>query len=345
MSAVFNDAISAETCDNCSENYLLLKKSSSNVFGCGKVCQAIPLEVIRLLEICWWTSPKRRHGYDFNSADMESCFGLGNSIFSEYYPSSAFQTPLYPLLCVKPKETLNLILRLLNYATDCYRTSKLERDYQEIFEIEIKLSNEEIVKQACSDRLWKIYRGTSVAPKLLESALMALEKWLLEVAENAKPETAIYFCKYLLKNSKTAAITSVVMSAVTAYPDKLFEISCILLKTKEIFVLDVSRLQQEHTANYFKGASASRKLYDDERIESNNLAFRKVQFEEILINYQLKPGNLPEKAQKERLDRLYAAFDESTAEIDSWDLIFQYAYYRVDIRKHQIRPCLKNDKA
>lgn len=337
LSKIFNNTISVGTCDDYNENFLLIKKSLSSIFNCGKVCQAIPLEMIRLLEIYWWTSPKKKHRYDFSSADMESYFGLDNSIHNEYHPSSAFQTPLYPLLCVKPVETLNLILRLLNYATDCYGTSELERDYQEIFEIEIKLSSEETVKQACSDRLWKMYRGTSVAPGLLESALMALEKWLLEMVENTKPETANWYCKYLLRNSRTAAITAVVLSAVAAYPNKLFEISCILLKTKEIFVSDVSRLQQERSANLFKGRIASHKLYDDERIESNNLAFRKVQFECVLIDYQLKPGNLSEDEQKKRLERLYAAFDEATVGIDFWEPALQYAYYRADLRKRQIR--------
>lgn len=336
LSTIFNDAISAGAYDDCSEHFLLFKKCLSDVVNCGMVCQAIPLEMIHLLEIFWLTCSEKDYRFVYSSVDMESYFGLDNSLHNECYPSSAFQTPLYPLLRVEPRETLNLILQLLNYATDCYKESELEREYQEIYEIEIKLSSEETVKQICSDRLWKIYRGTSVAPGLLESALMALEKWLLEQVAKATPEIAIGFCKYLLRNSRTAAITALVLSIVAAYPDKLFEISCILLKTKEIFVLDISRLKEEDNVGFFKGGLPSHKLHDNERIESDKLPFRKVQFESVLIDYQLKSGNLSEETWKSRIERLYAAFDEVTSDIDSWKPNLQYAYYRSDLRKHQV---------
>lgn len=336
LGEIINGVISVGTYDEYGENVLLLKKSLSNIMDCTQVCQALPLGVIRLAEICWRASQESPRIYDFSSIDMESHFGLNRSIGREYRPASAFQTPLYPLLHVEPKAAINLILGLLNYATDCYRVSQLENDFQETFEIEIKLSGEETVKQICSDRLWSMYRGTSVAPELLESVLMALEKWLLEVIEKADPERSVLCCKYLLRNSKSAAVTAVILSAVEAYPDKLFEISCILLKTKEIFLLDIFRLHQEHGANYFKGITATHKLYDDERINSSGLPFRKVQFEDVLVNYQLKPGDLSEKAQGERLERLYAAFDQAIVDIDSWEPILQYAYYRTDLRRHRV---------
>lgn len=335
LGTIFGDMIRAGTCDDCDEDFLLLKKSLSNLFYCGKAYQALPLEVLRLSEIYWLDSQKRKYESYISSIDMGIHFGLSHAVWGEYEPASAFQTPLYLLLRVRPKETLDLIIRLLNHATDCYKGSELERDHHEVFEIEIKLSGEETVKQICSDRLWKIYRGTSVAPELLESALMALEKWLLEVVEKTSPETAGRWCRYLLKNSRTAAITAVVLSAVTAYPDKLFEISCILLKTKEIFILDASRLQQENGTNFLKGLLASHKLYDDERIKSNSLAFRKLQFEEVLINYQIKPGDLTKEAWRERRERLCVAFDEATVDIDSWEPVLQFAYYGADLRRRR----------
>ena len=79
---------------------------------------------------------------------------------------------------------------------------------------------------------------------------MALEKWLLDLAEFTEEKTICQFCEYLLRKSASAAITAVVLSVVIAYPDKLFPISCILLKTKEVFVFDIARLQAEHSADF-----------------------------------------------------------------------------------------------
>lgn len=336
LSIIFNDAISAGIYDECRENDLLLEKSLSNIFNCGQICQALPLEVIRLAENSWLKPTETEYEYDFGSIEIESAFGLSSFAQRRYEPSSAFQTPLYILLQVNPKEAMDLILRLLNRAADFNRASRWENNHHETFEIEIRLSSKEVVRQICSDRFWNMYRGTSVAPELLESALMALEKWLLEGLGNAKPEILSSCCLYLLRNSKTAAITAVILSAVVSCPDKLFEIACILLKTKEIFILDVARLQAEGTANLFKGAIASHKLYDDERIKSNNLDFRKIHFEKILIDYQLKPPKLSQKEFDERLKRLYMAFDEATTDIDSWEPTLQYAYYRADLRKRRV---------
>ena len=54
---------------------------------------------------------------------------------------------------------------------------------------------------------------------------MALEKWLLDLAEFTEEKTICQFCEYLLRKSASAAITAVVLSVVIAYPDKLFPIS------------------------------------------------------------------------------------------------------------------------
>lgn len=104
---------------------------------------------------------------------------------------------------------------------------------------------------------------------------MAPEKWLLDLAEFTEEKTICQFCEYLLRKSESAAITAVVLSVVIAYPDKLFPISCILLKTKEVFVFDIARLQAEHSVDFLKGALASHRWFDHERMGTNALSFRK----------------------------------------------------------------------
>lgn len=322
--------------DRNNENHLLVEKSISNIYDCGNIFRAIPEEVLCIAEKHWCYLSQQEHDYNFGHS-IEHYFGLSASLHTEYDPESAFQTPLYLLLNTNPLPTMDTILRVMNYATKCYKSSTLAAKYSECTQIQIHLPNGAVKSQICSNRLWNMYRGTSVAPNLLKSILMALEKWLLQYVESSDAESSCRVCKYLLLHSQTVAITAVVLSAVIAYPEKLFPISCILLRTKEIFLLDISRLTEEHGANFFKGISLSGRHFDEERIKSNNLDFRKNRFEEILLGYQLEKGTLSEEQWKQQQEQLYTAFDEATQDIASWDESYQFAYYRSDLRKCQVQ--------
>lgn len=334
FAAMISEEVSVDNLDD-QEDFLLLKKSLSNIFDCGTAYQALPLEVLQLAKRYWLGSQCNTQELYDSFICMEAHFGLSRRIQGEYDPASAYQSPLYPLLRVKPVETLRFIIQLMNDAAECYKNSELEEKYHEVSEIELRFSDGTTVSQICSDRLWKLYRGTSVAPELLESVLMALERWLLDMAKEARGDTVVKYCEYLLRNSRTAAITAVVLSVVAAYPDKLFEISCILLKTREIFLLDISRFSTESSADFSAGLLWNHKLYAEERIKSNQLPSRKVQFEKVLIDYQLNSGGMDDEIYQERLAKLYAALDEATAGMASWEKNYQYAYYRVDFRRYQ----------
>ena len=71
------------------ENYLLLQKSLSNVYECGRVCQAIPEQVLSLAERYWCDSSQREHN-DYSHDSMEYYFGLSHSLDMKYevYPMS-----------------------------------------------------------------------------------------------------------------------------------------------------------------------------------------------------------------------------------------------------------------
>ena len=55
--------------------------------------------------------------------------------------------------------------------------------------------------QWCNGRLWVLYRGTSVGPNVLQSLLMALERWLLEFAE-VRPHELDAVLLHLLKTNQ-----------------------------------------------------------------------------------------------------------------------------------------------
>ncbi len=312
------------------KEYVFLTQSLSNIYDCGKICEALPEKTLQLAWAYW--HHKDDENIYYSPELLESSFGLNDRLHSEYYPTSAYQTPIWALLRKNPEKTIDFIIDLTNNAAKSYEESELNKNYNECYEIKLVLSEKEVVSQICSDRLWKIHRGTGVAPHLLESALMALEDYVLSYVEQLTKEDAVALCYHLLENSNNAAITAVVMSAVIAFPDKLLEISCILLKTKELFVLDRSRFINEREANMFRGLN---KRFDDERRLSNDKQFRKKKFEDIILNYQVNSGGLPEGDFKQRLDKLYSAIDSASTDIDKWHPSYQACFYRMDWRKYK----------
>lgn len=330
LSKIIDDIISEGSFSHRTENYNVLEKIVSNVFECGRAHKAIPLKVLELVQTYWMFQDDR---YYMSSLNMEDHFGVNRH--REYYPESAYQTPMYLLLRVAPKESIDCIIGIMNYATDCYKKSRLAIEYKECHDVEVVFNDTERVKQVCSDRLWKLHRGTSVAPDLLESILMALEKWLLDVIPEMSEGVATSYCLYLLKKSNNVAITSLVVSLIIAYPDKLFKVACVLLKTKDIFHYDIARCVSEQSANFMKGMPGERHKFDVERIESNNLEFRKNKLEDIIINYQIQRGKLSQEEFVCRCKILYDTIDNVTEDIDTWNPDDRFAYYRMDLRKYK----------
>lgn len=266
---------------------------------------------------------------------LETEYGLKAYLTYKYHPVSALQTPVYHLLMTKPQMGMKFVLDLLNYTSEHYQNALLTEGYGECQEIELVFSETEKVKQICSERLWKMYRDTVPGPNVLECVLMALERWLLVVAQNISERELNEYCLFLLKNSNNVAITATVLSVVEAYPEKLFEISCILLRTKEIFYYDTRRWAAEDAnAIFFKGYSSGYEMFNKERSASNNLKFRKTTFAEVIINYQIKQGNLSAEEFNSRTSTLYNSIDQTTKTMENWNPTDQYVYYHIDLRRY-----------
>ena len=325
---LFGEVLRKKELGHTTEYDPLIKKATSNVMECGMVYAAIPEILIKLLESVWIQPEQEANRHP----GLEADFGLKPHLNFRYHPVSALQTPIYLLLVAEPGLGMKFVLELLNYASTCYRNSPMATEYKEWQEIELVISETEKIKQICSERLWKMHRGTAPNPNILECVLMALEKWLLEVAEKFPEILLNKFCLFLLKNSNNVAVTATVLSVVEAYPEKLFDISCVLLRTKEIFHYDISRRTSENTANFLKGYQPGVEVFNRERTESNNRKFRKTTFEQVILNYQTERENLSAEEFHRRMSILYRNIDQTTKDMENWDLTYRYAYYRMDLR-------------
>lgn len=330
LSSIFINVIENKSFDSHSENNLLIRKALSNINECGNAWYNIS-EIILKLAKAFWTNCDNKGYYGGGRTELD--FGQNPHMDNDYYPSSAYQTPIYYLLKISPRDCIDFIVDLTNYCANTYKESSLNADYNECHEIQIKISKTETIIQICSDRLWKIHRGSGVAQDLLESVLMALERWMLEYVKDISDDDATALCLYLLKRSNNAAITSLVLSVVMAFPDRLFDISCILLKTKEIFYYDILRQQAESSLKHVIGYTESKKVFYIERADSLKLPFRKNLFENIILNYQLNNSNMSAENFSKRCNKLYTAIEETITDIASWETCFQFVYYRMDLRK------------
>ena len=146
----------------------------SDILHCGRVPDAMPEMVLKLIKSLWLKQTADIEDY---STDIEYDFGLDDYFSRNYSPASALKTSIMGILNASQKFATDYLIDIFNRTGETYEKSNLNVDFKESFKIIIKLGNKEI-EQIASTRLWNMYRGTSVGPECLISLLMGFEKWL-----------------------------------------------------------------------------------------------------------------------------------------------------------------------
>jgi NTP pyrophosphatase (non-canonical NTP hydrolase) len=333
--------------------YDLIKAILSELGDNLEVIKALPNYVLRLADLFWFKASQREED-DFytHSIDMDGYFCMEEHCL-EYFPASAYQTPIYWLLQFSFEDTINFILDFTNKTVLYFAESDFAKD--EIEEIEIFIDDNKLIRQYVSNRLWNIYRGTQAAPSALESMHMALEKYLLENGKEADSRTLEYWLLYLLNKSKSASITAIVTSITLAYPEKTFNIAKILFKTKELFLFDTVRftldLQQRDQLLFlrdFCGGYSGKEFYEEERLKACDDEHRKKSLESLALTYQFfRSEGVMEEEAKERqeiiwkiLDKYYSGLPDKTKETES-DKTWRLYLARMDRRK--MKPKIEED--
>lgn len=334
LTTIIENVVSEEQVDHRARYYDLCKQLLGDLGDSCSMCKVAPDSVISLAKHYWLQQDKENGPMD-SPLGVGTDFGLNSHTDHKYYPSGAFQTPTFSLLQQSPRKALDFIVDLFDATTEHYAASSLNTRYNECSQMTIHLLDGRTVQQVASSRLWQMYRGTSVAPELLQSVLMALERWLYLLVQTASEEVSVSVCLRLLQ-SHSVAVTAVVVSIVTAYPDKLFKVACILLHSKEIILFDLSRFLSEIGVNFGRGLNFRHEQFDKERISSNALPFRKKRLEDIVVEYQMHQGGMTDEQFRERMDTLYNNLDSSYADLDSLAPEFRCAYYRMDLRKRTV---------
>lgn len=315
---IIDEAINLKSEGTSNKHHQLIVNILSSAYESVEITKNLPEQVIRLAEYFWLAEKDSDDWRIGHSIGVEQYFGIAENIF-RYHPASAFQTPIYILLTYSYQPTLDFILSFTNKTTECYKNSKFG---DEIEEVVVYIDESKTIKQYNSNRLWQMYRGNQVSTNLLESIHMALEKWLLEKANDFSQKELIKICKYLVENSVSTSITSVILSIVLANPYKLFDVAKILMRTKTFFYYDTARMISDQTIldtySIGYGLMPKDKIFDDERIKTCSDNHRKMSFENLILHYQLfySENETKTKAQ-ERIEYIHNVLDNYYKELES----------------------------
>lgn len=316
LSSIVDGIVSKGKITHRDKYYELAGVMLSSVVDSAEVAKAIPKKLIELANVYWIRDVEEDDPYGSQAIEIEQYFGLAFHL-QEYIPSSPYKTPILNLLRTAPDETLDFILALTNKTVEYYKGSSLSKN--EIQEVEIFAGDRKHRTQYVSCRLWEMYRATHVAPNVLESIYMALEKWLFEIAQSSTTEELETRCIYLFKNTKSAAITSVVVSVILAYPFRLFNVASMIFRTKEFFLYDTTRYvkDQSHKSmleglrNSYPQRDYLTQFFEEERIKACDDEQRKSTLENVALYYQLfKDKGETDKQASHRQKILWGIFDE-----------------------------------
>lgn len=339
---IFGSILEEKDFNHHHKYYNLVEVLLGNCANSYMPCLVMPDMVVKLCEASWKKNEVdesedsfRYMSYDRDS--IENDFGLKSGTHHDYYPTSAFWTPTFMLLQHVSDIGIPFVLKFINEITENFEISKRNQEYTETYKVILKLQDGTEVTQISSNRLWMSHRGLGSGPNLMDCILMALERWLLYTIPLIDENKANKLCEYLLRNSKSVAITSVINSVVLSFPEKLFPTVCSLISLGEvIFSLDNSRLLNENMTNMARGVLGTSYQYDQERIKSNALPFRKKSLEKVIVDYQISSKNLNEKQFIKRRELIYNSLDLLSKDVDPENTTLRYALNRIDLRRLKV---------
>jgi hypothetical protein len=310
-----------------------------NHFACDAIFRDLPDLAFRVAEHLLGLdqsleSAIARDWNDHWSREAEHALGFGKRRSMDDFPASAFHGPYLRMLCHHPIRGVDFLVRMINRAGDAYAHPENRCEHIEPpGSATIQLPDGPHAMHA-NWRLWAAYRGMHVAPHCFESALMALEYWLLEKAKRGDTDLEAVLLD-LLRRSNNVAVAAVVASIAAAKPSLAGEAAFALLTCRPLLKADLERSVGESFLTAQLGGfgipqiSAEKGLYDKERQESARLEHRGRNLEYVAVILQMKV---------EFRGRVWALIDgykaelPSEAEQDKEAKIWRLQLHRIDTR-------------
>lgn len=296
------------------------------------LCKYRPEFIIKLaMHECILEQRKREGWLRYESSSSDERYGLDEN--RDFFAPSGAKGPFQYLLQHHPKKALDFILKLCNFATEKY-IEHLRKKGDEIYLEQLVLDDGTSIDQFVTTEFWSGYRGHSNIPYVLQCALMALENWLISYVENSGENNQIdWIYNYLLKNSKSVLITSVLASVAIGFPNKVRTAVFPILNIAELYLIDISRSVHEAGKNQLHWFNAYDNdvmtgIYIEERKKSALRPWRKETLETLLTKLQfsdLREDVLPIvdslKKQASTSDDTYVRYLANRIDTREWQVI------------------------
>lgn len=263
-----------------------------------------------------------------DSITDKKCWGIKDNY--NFFPSGIYKTPIYSLLNYHPFLGINFIIEFINYSVDFYAKTNGSNG-KNISHIELKLNDGCIATYWASSGLWLAYRGLSTTNYLLESLLMSLEKFLVEIASedtDSSKELLNEACKSILRSSNNIAPIAVLASVLMAYPKVAGKPFLPILSLREFYEWDSNRAIIE---------SQSFEMVDDqilfaqkERWNSNQLPHRRKYWKGLLgfvFQYQIHVQTLNKE--------IHEIFDQLKTKYNDESVVWKRDLTDIDIRNYR----------
>jgi hypothetical protein len=338
----------------------LLELALTDLFVSMYLCRHLPQLVVAIAWKAWMIDrcPYVTHGVlgaaSYRRNDVNACFGIhDHTAGSTFIHASGFQGPFHSLLLYHPAIGLNFILRVCNFSAESYVLSELDKPsyYDRMFlandtfsapeeiKVDVPLRDDSKITQYCTQRLWSGYRGNTVMPTLIQSALMALENWLIATVEATEEHEYLNdIFHHILRNSNSVMTTSVLVSVATGFPEKLGKASIPLLKVPEFYGQDLTRVSQEmggSEINWFGalGLDSFSSLHEEDRRKAALRSWRRENLETHVARLQFT----------DLRDEIFQIIDDLKIKVGD-DELWKFRLPRIDTRGWQAKEDKENKR-
>ena len=149
-------------------------------------------------------TPRDRYGSKLNEY-------TGMTYVSGWFPPFFTRGPFYSFLHAHPGKGLDLIIRLVNFATERWAEDRVSEDREAPhIEIELPAGRRKFVGDA---NVYYWHRDVGQVSHIIPSALMALEKWLYDAYDKEETkEKVVSFLNRILENGTSLAFIGLLIS-------------------------------------------------------------------------------------------------------------------------------------
>ncbi len=190
------------------------------------------------------------------------CINMGLK-FTSWSPPTYFNGPFLALLRIETDKGLDLINRIINHATECWKLCEEKEMKKTPIPQIIKLSDKSI-KIWGDDRVFQWFRYPTTAPSSVTSALMALEYWMNDHVKEV--DNLSEFFERILQSTISAAVVGVCTSVALANYKISIDAIIPIIVNPVFWLMDIYRMVQDQSAESFVNVFSFRKDESSNRI-------------------------------------------------------------------------------